>query len=248
MLSGSFDNTLQLWEVPSSGRCQRTFSGHTGSVCAVCFSGDGSWALSGSADTTVRLWEVATGHCIRTFEGHTNTVTGVALSPDGRWALTGSDDTTLKLWELEWELQPHDPADWDERAAAHLDTFLTRQTPYGTQLEPAGQPSEATLVLALSRRGQPAWSPDDFQQLLHFLACAGLGWLRPEGVRRELERRAAHWQGAPPIPVFSHPEHTLVTCPNPKCQAKLAFVRCLIPMLRRCVYCGREVVVNASEP
>ncbi len=43
---------------------------------------------------------------------------------------------------------------------------------------------------------------DDFKQLLYTLGCAGYGWLRPEGVRRELEtlRVARGWQGTPRLP------------------------------------------------
>ena len=43
----------------------------------------------------------------------------------------------------------------------------------------------------MSRLRLTAWTEDDFQRLLYTLGCAGYGWLRPEGVRRELERMAA---------------------------------------------------------
>ena len=71
-LSGSEDKTLRLWEV-ESGKCLRTFEGHTGNVNSVCLSADGRYALSGSEDKTLRLWEVESGKCLRTFEGHTDT-------------------------------------------------------------------------------------------------------------------------------------------------------------------------------
>jgi hypothetical protein len=40
------------------------------------------------------------------------------------------------------------------------------------------------------RRGKPSWTEDDFRRLLDKLGCTGYGWLRPEGVRRELESMA----------------------------------------------------------
>ena len=109
-LSGSYDNTLKLWDI-STGKVIRTFEGHTNWVFSVAFSPDGKTALSGSRDKTLKLWDISTGKEIRTFEGHTNLVFSVAFSPDGKTALLGSrweyDDYyydpgrgTLKLWDI----------------------------------------------------------------------------------------------------------------------------------------------------
>jgi WD40 repeat protein len=189
-LSGSFDHTLKLWEV-ESGHCLRTFEGHTDWVESVCLSADGHYALSGSKDKTLKLWEVASGRCLRTFEGHTDNVSSVCLSADGRYALSGCHDKTLKLWALDWELEDQAPADWDAGARPYLETFLTLHTPYAATLPADRQPSEEEVTLALTRRGKPTWTKEDFSQLLYTLGCAGYGWLRPEGVRRELEKMAA---------------------------------------------------------
>jgi WD40 repeat protein len=89
-----------------SGRCLRTFKGHTSIVNSVCLSGDGRYALSGSGSDlrpmpgALKLWEVNSGRCLRTFEGHKGAVKSVCLSEDGRYALSGSADGTLKLWEV----------------------------------------------------------------------------------------------------------------------------------------------------
>jgi len=48
-LSGSKDGTLKLWDV-SSGRCLRTFEGHTQPDVRVSLSVDSQRALSGSTD------------------------------------------------------------------------------------------------------------------------------------------------------------------------------------------------------
>jgi WD40 repeat protein/serine/threonine protein kinase len=98
-LSGSFDDTLKLWDV-ASGRSLRTLEGHTNWVESVCLSGDGRLALSGSWDATLKLWEVASGRCLRTLAGHTDRVSSVCLSGDGRYALSGSYDYTVRLWEV----------------------------------------------------------------------------------------------------------------------------------------------------
>jgi WD40 repeat protein len=98
-LSGSYDNTLKLWDL-ETGLVLRTLQGHTSGVRAVAFSPDGRRALSGSDDYTLKLWDLETGLVLRTLEGHTSGVRAVALSPDGRRALSGSHDNTLKLWDL----------------------------------------------------------------------------------------------------------------------------------------------------
>ncbi len=214
-LSGSQDRTLRLWEVATGrclgtleelkapegawyspevprGRCLRTLEGHTEGVLSVCLSADSRWAVSGSKDKTVRLWEAATGGCLRTLEGHTELVSCVCLSVDGRWALSGSSDKTLRLWELDWELEAREPTDWDAGTRPYLENFLTLHTPLTTTWE--------KIRFALTfRRNKPIWTEKDFKGLLNTLGCAGYGWLRPEGVRRELEKMAAHWTGPPPL-------------------------------------------------
>jgi hypothetical protein len=57
------------------------------------------------------------------------------------------------------------------------------------------KPSDEEITRALKREGKPIWTEEDFQQLLHTVACAGYGWLRPEGIRRELEKMAETWSG-----------------------------------------------------
>jgi WD40 repeat protein/pSer/pThr/pTyr-binding forkhead associated (FHA) protein len=180
------DKTLKLWEV-ATGRCLRTFEGHTDSVKSVCLSADSRFALSGSTDRTMKLWEVETGRCLRTFEGHTDEVSSVCLSTDSRFALSASKDKTLKLWVLDWELEDQPLADWDKRAQPYLENFLTLHTPYAATLPENRDPIEEEITLALTRRGTPTCTEEDFKKLLYTLGCAGYGWLRPEGVRQQLK-------------------------------------------------------------
>ena len=64
-----------------SGRVERDFKGHTGSVNGTTFSSDGRRVLSGSHDRTVRLWDVQTGSEVHRLTGHTDTVMSVAFAP-----------------------------------------------------------------------------------------------------------------------------------------------------------------------
>jgi WD40 repeat protein len=197
-LSGSEDDTAKLWEV-STGTCLQTFLGHRSSVFSVCFSSDSRFAVTGSGDKTVKLWDVEAGKCVHTIEGHESEVTSVCLSSDGCFLLTGSDDEIGRLWLLEWELETKAPAYWVEEVRPFLLNFLTLHTAFPSQLFHDKPLMEQETRFALTRRGKPRWTEEDFQQLLYTLGCAGYGWLRPEGVRRELETMATHWQGPPPV-------------------------------------------------
>ena len=184
-LSGSSDGTVRLWDL-STGKCLQVFAGHTGPVTSVALSPDGRWALSGGYDRTLRLWELKSGRCLRTFAGHTGWVFSVALSADGRWALSGSHNNTLRLWFLDWEYEFPDPADWDEKARPHLEIFLALHCLVSED--------------GFTRVGKPVWTEQDFQNLLTDLQYRGYGWLRPEGVRRQLLKMTEEWQVPPPLP------------------------------------------------
>lgn len=190
-LSGDWMRALHLWDV-SSGECLRTFQGHTRPVLSVALSADGCSAVSGSGDNTLRLWDLSTGEWLRTFEGYTDSVSSVALSADGRWALSGSVDKTVRLWELEWDYEFPDQDDWNEGARPHLENFLSVHTPY-VSTDP-GHPD------FLVRRGRATWNDQEWLSLLRTLQHAGYGWLRADGIGRELEKMNATWQGPPPLP------------------------------------------------
>jgi WD40 repeat protein len=202
--AGYWDYTLKLWDL-ATGRCLRTFEGHASGVESVCLSADGRYALSGSHDGMVKLWEVATGRCLRTREGHDfsslpevetkKAVRSVCLSADGRYTLSaGTEGHTLEVWFLDWDLEDNQPADWDEGARPYLEVFLAAHQPYAGELPADRTPTDEDVTCALTRKGRPVWTEDDFSQFLYTLGCAGYGWLRPEGVRRELEKMTADWQ------------------------------------------------------
>ena len=91
LLSGSFDNTVRLWDV-NSGECLRTFNGHSRVVRSVSFSPDGARLLSGSDDNTVRLWDVNSGKLVWNAE----------LLPEGSWMVTDPKDRILDVGGEAW--------------------------------------------------------------------------------------------------------------------------------------------------
>jgi WD40 repeat protein len=176
---------LRMWEV-STGRCLRALECDS-PIRSLCWSSDGRFVLVGAVGGA-SLWEVATGRNLYTVGGPSDFVHSACISLDGRIAAMACRDKTLRIWSLDWELEDRSPADWDEGARPYLRNFLTLHTPYAAPLPEGDQPDDEAVTLALTRRGKPSWTDEDFNQLLHTLGCAGYGWLRPEGVRRELEK------------------------------------------------------------
>jgi WD40 repeat protein len=95
--SGSYDNTIKLWDVIKGSH--ETLNVRDSWFRAVAFSPDGNYLASGSSDMTVRLWDLESGEK-HTLEGHTGWVVAVAFSPDGKYIASGSNDKTIKLWDL----------------------------------------------------------------------------------------------------------------------------------------------------
>jgi hypothetical protein len=169
-------------------------------VTSVSLSANGDWVFSGGRDGTVRVWEAASGRCLYTFQDRSSPVIVISLSANGRWLVASYEDGTLLRRELDWELAAHDLADWDEGASSYLESFLVLHTPYATELPAERKVSAQEVQQALTHRGTPTWSEEDFQCLLRQLLNFGYGWLRPEGVRRQLEQMVHNWQGLPPLP------------------------------------------------
>lgn len=190
-LSGSADATLRVWNI-ATGNCMKQFEA-SGLITSVSLSHDGKWALSGGTDKNARVWEVDSAKCIGLLEGHTDRINSVCLSPDCRWALTASDDKTIRVWELDWEFEPVEPLEWDERLGPHLLQFLFCQMPYAAQLPKQGSANESEITAALTRQGVPVWTEQDFETLLCDLSFAGFGCVRGNNIRRELEKMTREW-------------------------------------------------------
>jgi WD40 repeat protein len=97
-VSGSWDNTLRVWDLKSD--TSRELTGHIDKIMAVAISTDGQRAISGSYDHTLRVWDLESGTS-RELSGHTHYVMAVAISADSRQAVSGSYDHTLRVWDLE---------------------------------------------------------------------------------------------------------------------------------------------------
>ncbi|MCK9902826.1 protein kinase [Frankia sp. Cpl3] len=140
-------------------------TGHDGAVTALGLTTDGRFALSGGADGTVRVWDLAEGSCLRSLSAHRGPVRAVLASADARTLLSLGEDGRVRAWQLDWDHAFPAAADWDESARWHLDAFLRRHRWRGAE-----------------------WTNEDVERLLAGLQDAGLGWIRPAGIRAELAR------------------------------------------------------------
>ncbi|MBI5245276.1 MAG: SUMF1/EgtB/PvdO family nonheme iron enzyme [Elusimicrobia bacterium] len=200
------DKSLNVWNMPK-GAHARKLEGHTGAVLSACILPDGRHALSASEDKTLKLWELSTGRCARTFEGHEGAARSVCSTPDGKFALSAGGDGKLKawdistgecvgtfdqesihcvsmmpdarhalsagedglgVWELDWKYSFPEQSDWDPGARPYAESFLG---------------------------AHKTWTDADFKGLLEELGRRGFGWLKPDGVRRKLERASTDGWG-----------------------------------------------------
>ncbi len=99
LASGSYDNTIKLWDV-ASGKELRTLSGHSSIVKMVAFSPDGHILASGSSIDTIKLWNVESGKELRTLKGDFWHVHPALFSPDGKMLAFRSSDQTIRLWDV----------------------------------------------------------------------------------------------------------------------------------------------------
>lgn len=112
LASGSFDQTVRLWEV-ASGRGLAVLCQHTSWVRAVTFSPNGKTLASGSNDQTIGLWQVmmdeytaelATASAWQlhtTLIGHASFARSVAFNPQGTILASGHMDQLVRLWDVE---------------------------------------------------------------------------------------------------------------------------------------------------
>lgn len=64
-LSGSFDQTVKLWDM-KSGSCVKTFTAHSDPVTSVNFKPDGKMFVTAGYDGLTRIWDTSTKRCSHT--------------------------------------------------------------------------------------------------------------------------------------------------------------------------------------
>ncbi|XP_020105613.1 pre-mRNA-processing factor 17 [Ananas comosus] len=102
LLSASMDSKVKIWDVFNSGKCMRTYMGHSKAVRDISFSNDGSKFLSAGYDKNIQYWDTETGQVISTFStGKIPYV--VKLNPDEdkqNILLAGMSDKKIVQWDM----------------------------------------------------------------------------------------------------------------------------------------------------
>src|SRR5437773_1478753 len=81
LASGSWDRTVERWEV-ASGRLLQTLSGHRDKVHCVAWSPDGRAVASGGVDKAIWLYDVVQGYSQVALRGHSAAVYSLAFTSD----------------------------------------------------------------------------------------------------------------------------------------------------------------------
>ncbi|MBI5295032.1 MAG: hypothetical protein HY869_06120 [Chloroflexi bacterium] len=123
IVSGSFDNTVRIWDIKTGAEIERMSSGYgiennysdgiprySRGIYSVAYSTDSKFVVSGGQDGTIRVWEVKSGGEITRMKieepvytvnySYSNRVLAVNFSPDGKYIVSGSSDNTVRIWEI----------------------------------------------------------------------------------------------------------------------------------------------------
>ena len=98
--SGSFDETVKLWDPQNPDKPIRTLPAHSDPVTSVDFSHNKELLASCSFDGTVRIFACNDGQCVRTLQiQDPPPMSSVCFSPNDVYLLVGSLDSALRLWD-----------------------------------------------------------------------------------------------------------------------------------------------------
>lgn len=170
-VTGDRDGRTRLFDL-GTGRSLRVLEAAGDPVTCLAITPDGRFVACGGRSGTVRIWDARARSCLQTLGGHTDAVSGVAFGPGAQQLLSASADGTVRVWFCEWEPESRPESEWDDRALPYLELFL-------------------------HRHGPGPWREDAVRELLIELGERGLGWVRPEGVRRRLGELTPTWTGLP---------------------------------------------------
>jgi len=100
MASGSFDETVILWDVRSAKHIQILYA-HSDPVCCLSFCNDGTMLLSGGYDGLIRGWDMSSRRCMKTLGFDPTAISFAKWSPNGQYIISGTLDSTIRIWDFQ---------------------------------------------------------------------------------------------------------------------------------------------------
>ena len=143
--SGSYDNTVRLWDADTGQPIGQPLRGHDDWVNSVAFSPDGTRIASAAPTTPSGCGTPHTGQPIGQPLRHDDAVNSVAFSPDGTRIASGSYDKTIRLW--------------DDGPAAHRRCSRTRGSGNGSGLPSQWRASGVVRHDETVRLWDTSWQP-----------------------------------------------------------------------------------------
>ncbi|HEY7126492.1 MAG TPA: serine/threonine-protein kinase [Ktedonobacterales bacterium] len=95
--SGSWDNTVQVWNARTGERFY-LYEEHRVGVTALSWSPNGRYLVSGDRDGIIHLWDPVTGKIYFKYPGHNAAITALSWSPGGKKVASASDDQVVDIW------------------------------------------------------------------------------------------------------------------------------------------------------
>ena len=98
IVTGSFDQTVKIWDSATGKATQRLAVDDMKNVNSARFSPDGGKVLTASEDGKARLWNVATGALEPVSYAHKGPIYAAEFNRDGSLIATCGDDLTARIW------------------------------------------------------------------------------------------------------------------------------------------------------
>uniref|UniRef100_F6W9P6 Apoptotic protease-activating factor 1 n=1 Tax=Callithrix jacchus TaxID=9483 RepID=F6W9P6_CALJA len=99
LLSWSFDGTVKVWNI-FTGKVEKDFVCHQGTVLSCDISHDATKFSSTSADKTAKIWSFDLLSPLHELRGHNGCVRCSAFSVDSTLLATGDDNGEIRIWNV----------------------------------------------------------------------------------------------------------------------------------------------------
>ncbi|KDN40405.1 hypothetical protein RSAG8_08168, partial [Rhizoctonia solani AG-8 WAC10335] len=109
--SGSFDNTIRMWDALGPSQIGEPLTGHHDKIWSISYSALGNVIASGSWDKTIRLWDVNTHRQMGELLKSDHEFHSIAFSPNAKLiaSVYGSTGKTVQLWDVQMRKCASDP-------------------------------------------------------------------------------------------------------------------------------------------